>query len=431
MRPHFLAAALVVAAAGGGGLIVYRGTTGRVRALDYRETAPAGASRDMYLDSAGHVSERSLTGHLASGVPGSVAGMYEAWKKYGRRPWATLVAPAIRLAEGHMLDAVRSRDLEAEADRLRMFPASARQFLVDGHAPPAGTMFRQPDLARTLRLRAPRDRSDAARVHGPQPLARRSRFRLDAAQPPALQELRRAVARRNRPAQSDAHAAVRGGGQRAAGDDALLRGRRRRQRRVGDDDPERRVRQRGDRAGRRVPAEQRDGRLRGRAGTAQHVRAGARRSQRDRAEEADALGDDAVHRAGPRRPAVHGGGDARRADDHHQRVPGDRERRGLQDDTGGRRGRAAHPSSGAPRHHRIRAQRPAPRGRGFAQSDGPRGTDARRLLGRHRRDPAGGGPVGGCAGPAAWGRRGGLVTEATVKKLRTALAAYAEFKAQA
>ena len=137
---------------GGGGFIVYRDTTGRVRALDYRETAPAGASRDMYLDSAGHVTEQSLTGHLASGVPGSVAGMYEAWKKYGRRPWATLVAPAIHLAEGHMLDGVRSHDLEADADRLRLFPASARQFLVDGHAPPAGTMFRQPDLARTLRL---------------------------------------------------------------------------------------------------------------------------------------------------------------------------------------------------------------------------------------------------------------------------------------
>ena len=137
---------------GGGGFIVYRDATGRVRALDYRETAPAGASRDMYLDSAGHVTERSLTGHVASGVPGSVAGMYEAWKKYGRRPWATLIAPAIRLAEGHMLDAVRSRDLEAEADRLRLFPASARQFLVEGHAPAPGAMFRQPELARTLRL---------------------------------------------------------------------------------------------------------------------------------------------------------------------------------------------------------------------------------------------------------------------------------------
>src|SRR5438309_628675 len=73
------------------------------------------------------------------------------WGLAGRAK-ATTGARAIRLAEGHMLDAVRSRDLEADADRLRMFPASARQFLVDGHAPPAGTMFRQPDLARTLRL---------------------------------------------------------------------------------------------------------------------------------------------------------------------------------------------------------------------------------------------------------------------------------------
>src|SRR6266540_2075169 len=137
---------------GGGGFIVHRSAAGEVQAIDYREMAPGGASHDMYLDSAGNVTEKSLTGHLASGVPGSVAGMYEAWKKYGRRPWATLIAPAIRLAEGHMLDGVRSRDLEADADRLRLFPASARQFLVDGHAPPAGTMFRQPDLARTLRL---------------------------------------------------------------------------------------------------------------------------------------------------------------------------------------------------------------------------------------------------------------------------------------
>jgi gamma-glutamyltranspeptidase / glutathione hydrolase len=137
---------------GGGGFIVFRDANGRVRALDYRETAPQSASHDMYLDSAGHVTERSLTGHLASGVPGSVAGMYEAWKKYGKLRWVQVVAPAIRLAEGHMLDAVRSRDIEVEADRLAQFPASARQFLVNGHAPPPGTMFKQPDLARTLRL---------------------------------------------------------------------------------------------------------------------------------------------------------------------------------------------------------------------------------------------------------------------------------------
>jgi len=137
---------------GGGGFIVFRDSTGRVRALDYRETAPSHASRDMYLDSTGHMTEASLTGHLASGVPGSVAGMYEAWKSYGRLPWAQVLAPAIHLAEGHLLDGYRSRSIEAEADRLGKFPASSRQFLVDGHAPTAGSTFRQPDLARTLRL---------------------------------------------------------------------------------------------------------------------------------------------------------------------------------------------------------------------------------------------------------------------------------------
>src|SRR5256885_4344661 len=80
---------------GGGGFIVYRDTTGRVRALDYRETAPAGASRDMYLDSAGHVTEQSLTGHLASGVPGSVAGGCEGGEKDRGGPRAEPHAPPV------------------------------------------------------------------------------------------------------------------------------------------------------------------------------------------------------------------------------------------------------------------------------------------------------------------------------------------------
>src|SRR6266704_4692889 len=137
---------------GGGGFIVYRDTSGRVRALDYREMAPGKATRDMYVDSTGNPTEQSLTGHLASGVPGSVAGMYEAWKSAGRLPWAKLLAPAIRLAREHTLDAARSRSIADEADRLALFPASARQFLADGAAPPPGTTFRQPDLARTLQL---------------------------------------------------------------------------------------------------------------------------------------------------------------------------------------------------------------------------------------------------------------------------------------
>jgi gamma-glutamyltranspeptidase/glutathione hydrolase len=137
---------------GGGGFIVSRNAAGDVQALDYREKAPQGASHDMYLDSAGNVSEKSLTGQLASGVPGSVAGLYEAWKQGGSLPWATLLAPAIRLANGHPVDAERSGDIAGDSDRLALFPASRHQFLPGGHPPPAGTVWKQADLARTLQL---------------------------------------------------------------------------------------------------------------------------------------------------------------------------------------------------------------------------------------------------------------------------------------
>lgn len=137
---------------GGGGFILYRDSAGSVSALDYRETAPSGATRNMYLDAAGNPTDASVTGYLAVGVPGSVAGMYEAWKKHGHLPWATLVAPAIALAEGHVLDESRSRDIAGDTDRLGRFPASRAQFMIDGQPPAAGTTFRQPDLARTLRL---------------------------------------------------------------------------------------------------------------------------------------------------------------------------------------------------------------------------------------------------------------------------------------
>ncbi|MFN2572289.1 MAG: gamma-glutamyltransferase [Gemmatimonadales bacterium] len=137
---------------GGGGFIVHRTAGGEVHALDYREAAPSGASRNMYVDSTGNVTDKSLIGHLAAGVPGSVAGLHEAWRKYGSLPWATLIAPAIKLAEGHVIDTARSRDIGWEHEMLARFPASRAQFLVNDSAPPPGTMWRQPDLARTLRL---------------------------------------------------------------------------------------------------------------------------------------------------------------------------------------------------------------------------------------------------------------------------------------
>src|SRR5438876_6610696 len=137
---------------GGGGFIVQRTAAGDVSALDYREAAPSGASRDMYLDSAGNVTRKSEVGHLAAGVPGSVAGLYAEWQRYGSLPWAAVIAPAIRLAQGHVIDTARSRDIASDRELLAQFPASRAQFLVHDSAPPPGTTWRQPDLARTLQL---------------------------------------------------------------------------------------------------------------------------------------------------------------------------------------------------------------------------------------------------------------------------------------
>jgi gamma-glutamyltranspeptidase/glutathione hydrolase len=137
---------------GGGGFMVIRLADGSVYTLDYREAAPARATRDMYLDSLGHLTDRSVTGHLAAGVPGSVAGLAEAQRRFGRLSLAEVVEPAIRLArDGFALDESRSRSLGYAVQRLARFEGSRRQFLLaDGSAPSVGTLFVQPDLARTL-----------------------------------------------------------------------------------------------------------------------------------------------------------------------------------------------------------------------------------------------------------------------------------------
>jgi gamma-glutamyltranspeptidase/glutathione hydrolase len=137
---------------GGGGFMVVRFADGTAHALDFRETAPDRATRDMYLDSAGQLTDRSVIGHLAAGVPGSVAGLAEAQRRFGRLPLPEVLAPAVRLArEGVTLDDDRSRSLASAAHRLRRFDASRGQFLLpSGEAPPPGTLFTQPDLARTL-----------------------------------------------------------------------------------------------------------------------------------------------------------------------------------------------------------------------------------------------------------------------------------------
>src|SRR5258707_8108095 len=83
---------------GGGGFMLVRFADGRTTFLDFRERAPASASRNMYLDAKGNATEDSITGYRASGVPGTVLGLEFAHRKYGRKSWADLVAPATSLA---------------------------------------------------------------------------------------------------------------------------------------------------------------------------------------------------------------------------------------------------------------------------------------------------------------------------------------------
>jgi gamma-glutamyltranspeptidase/glutathione hydrolase len=138
---------------GGGGFMVLRWADGSTAALDFRETAPAAATRDMYLDENGAVTDASLVGHLASGVPGSVAGMWAAHRTYGALDWSDLVAPAIELANGFEVGPRFLSSLgRGMVESLTRFPTSAAQFLPrDGQPPLQGDTLRQPELERTLR----------------------------------------------------------------------------------------------------------------------------------------------------------------------------------------------------------------------------------------------------------------------------------------
>lgn len=137
---------------GGGGYMVIRMADGRAAALDYREIAPMAATRDMYLDASGKLTDRSVVGHLASGVPGAVAGMAAALEKYGTMRLDEVLAPAIRLAEeGFLVDSVLHRSIRADSALIAKF-AGASLFLPGGRPLAVGSRLVQPALARTLRL---------------------------------------------------------------------------------------------------------------------------------------------------------------------------------------------------------------------------------------------------------------------------------------
>jgi len=135
---------------GGGGFMLIRMADGKTHFLDYREKAPAAATRDMYLDAQGNVIEgASEYGYKAVGVPGSVAGMVTAEKKFGKLTLKQVIAPAIKLArDGFALTWDEAHDLHDSY--LAKFPESRRVFQRNGDYYKSGEIFRQPDLARTL-----------------------------------------------------------------------------------------------------------------------------------------------------------------------------------------------------------------------------------------------------------------------------------------
>lgn len=137
---------------GGGGFLVYRAKNGQVQTLDFREQAPLKATRDMYLNAQGKVIDSlSLIGHLASGVPGSVAGLYEAHQKLGRLPWKRLVQPAIDLAEqGVILTAREAEGLNRFRPLFERANAKNNAFLPE-NLWKAGDILLQTDLAVTLK----------------------------------------------------------------------------------------------------------------------------------------------------------------------------------------------------------------------------------------------------------------------------------------
>jgi len=134
---------------GGGGYMIIRMADGRTAALDYRETAPAISFRNMYVDSLRRLTDGAVAGRSASGVPGIVAGLTAAHTRYGSLPLATVMAPAIRLADGMTVDSALARSIAGKA-LIKQY-AGASVFYPSGNPVAVGSRLAQPDLARTLR----------------------------------------------------------------------------------------------------------------------------------------------------------------------------------------------------------------------------------------------------------------------------------------
>ena len=137
---------------GGGFMMIYDARDKRAHALDFRETAPEAAHADLYVRNGKPAPSLGLTGGLAVAVPGEVAGLLTAMKRFGSLPLAALMEPAIRLAiEGFPLDASLRYAIERQSSNMKKFPELGRVFLVKDEVPPEGEIIRQPDLGQTLK----------------------------------------------------------------------------------------------------------------------------------------------------------------------------------------------------------------------------------------------------------------------------------------
>lgn len=138
---------------GGGGFLIYRDAKGNVDALDYREIAPSQASEKMYWDKKGDaVTDLSLYGQFASGIPGTVDGMVKAHEKYGQLAWKDLVQPAIDLANnGYAITAMQANELTKKHADFKKYNQVANAFTAKSTWV-AGDTFIQKDLGKTLKL---------------------------------------------------------------------------------------------------------------------------------------------------------------------------------------------------------------------------------------------------------------------------------------
>ncbi|MCP4568632.1 MAG: gamma-glutamyltransferase [FCB group bacterium] len=137
---------------GGGFALIYLADSQKVYYLDFRETAPAAATTDMYIKADGEVDhQRALWGPSSAGTPGTVAGLYELNRRFGSKAWRDNVQPARLLADtGFFISAPLADKLVEYSEELHTYPATAAIFFPGGKAPQAGDRLLQSDLGSTL-----------------------------------------------------------------------------------------------------------------------------------------------------------------------------------------------------------------------------------------------------------------------------------------